>query len=157
MKDRSERLKKIKDLIRSHRIESQETLLTLLEKENFNVTQATLSRDLKYLRVSKISDGWSGYYYSLPAEENPPKAEQGYIQDVRRGTLSLEFSYHIGVIKTLPGHANSVALALDNLGLPEILGTVAGDDTIFVILREGMTKEDLMSSFQEKIPEIETE
>lgn len=157
MKDRSERLKKIKDLIRSHRIESQESLLNLLEKENFHVTQATLSRDLKYLRVSKISDGWSGYYYSLPTEDNPPKAEQGYIQDVRRGILSLEFSNHMGVIKTLPGHADSVALALDNLGLPEILGTVAGDDTIFVILREGMTKEDLIASFQEKIPEIETE
>lgn len=157
MKDRSERLKKIKDLIRSHRIESQEYLLNLLEKEKFHVTQATLSRDLKYLRVSKISDGWSGYYYSLPTEDNPPKAEQGYIQDVRRGILSLEFSYHMGVIKTLPGHADSVALALDNLVLPEILGTVAGDDTIFVILREGMTKEDLIASFQEKIPEIETE
>jgi len=157
MKDRSERLKKIKDLIRSHRIEIQESLLNLLEGENFHVTQATLSRDLKYLRVSKISDGWTGYFYSLPLDDNPPKAEQGYIQDVRRGILSLEFSYHMGVIKTLPGHADSVALALDNLALPEILGTVAGDDTIFVILREGMTKEDLIASFQAKIPEIETD
>jgi len=156
MKDRSDRLKKIKELIRTHRIESQECLLSLLEKENFNVTQATLSRDLKYLRVSKISDGWSGYYYSLPTDENPPKAEQGYIQDVRRGIVALEFSYNFGVIKTLPGHADSVALALDKLNLPEILGTVAGDDTIFVILREGMTKEDLTTSFQSKIPEVDT-
>lgn len=156
MKDRSDRLKKIKELIRTHRIESQESLLSLLEKEHFNVTQATLSRDLKYLRVSKISDGWSGYYYSLPTDESPPKVEQGYIQDVRRGIVSLEFSYNIGVIKTLPGHADSVALALDKLNLPEILGTVAGDDTIFVILREGMTKEDLTTSFQAKIPEVDT-
>ena len=156
MKDRSERLKKIKELIRTHRIESQESLLSLLEKEHFNVTQATLSRDLKYLRVSKISDGWSGYYYSLPTDESPPKTEQGYIQDVRRGIVALEFSYNFGVIKTLPGHADSVALALDKLNLPEILGTVAGDDTIFVILREGMTKEDLTTSFQSKIPEVDT-
>lgn len=156
MKDRSERLKKIKELIRAHRIESQEALLALLTKENFNVTQATLSRDLKYLRVSKISDGWTGYFYSLPSDESPPKAEEGYIQDVRRGILSLEFSYNMGVIKTLAGHADSVALALDKLKLTEILGTVAGDDTIFVILREGMTKEDLITSFQQKIPEIDT-
>lgn len=156
MKDRSERLKKIKELIRTHRIESQEALLALLTRENFNVTQATLSRDLKYLRVSKISDGWTGYFYSLPSDESPPKAEEGYIQDVRRGILSLEFSYNMGVIKTLAGHADSVALALDKLKLTEILGTVAGDDTIFVILREGMTKEDLITSFQQKIPEIDT-
>ncbi|HDQ15114.1 MAG TPA: arginine repressor [Sediminispirochaeta sp.] len=156
MKDRSERLKKIKELIRAHRIENQEGLLDHLQKEGFHVTQATLSRDLKYLRVSKISDGWTGYYYSLPTDESPPKAEQGYVQDVRRGIVSLEFSYNMGVIKTLPGHADSVALALDKLNLPEILGTVAGDDTIFVILREGMTKEDLITSFREKIPEIET-
>jgi len=156
MKDRERRLQKIRELIRSHRIESQEGLLSLLETEDFHVTQATLSRDLKYLRVSKISDGWTGYYYSLPSEENPPKAEQGYIQDVRRGILSLEFSHNIGVIKTLPGHADSVAFALDTLNLPEILGTVAGDDTIFIILREGMTKEDLTASFRQKIPEVDT-
>lgn len=157
MKDRLRRLKKIKELIRTNRIESQEVLLKLLEEEDFHVTQATLSRDLKHLRVSKISDGWTGYYYSLPSEENPPKAEQGYIQDVRRGILSLEFSYNMGVIKTLPGHADSVAFALDTLNLLEILGTVAGDDTIFVILREGMTKEDLITSFRTKIPEVDTE
>jgi transcriptional regulator of arginine metabolism len=156
MKERSERLKKIQDLIRSNRIESQEKLLDYLNRENFHVTQATLSRDLKYLRVGKVSDGWSGYYYTLPKEEHPPEEEEGYVQDVRRGILSIEFSYNMGVIKTLEGHANSVAFALDRLVLPEILGTVAGDDTIFLILREGITKEDLLRSFRKKIPEVET-
>jgi transcriptional regulator of arginine metabolism len=70
--------------------------------------------------------------------------------------LSIEFSKNIGVIKTRQGHADSVALALDILSIPEILGTVAGDDTIFVILREGMTKEDLTESFKTRIPEIDT-
>jgi transcriptional regulator of arginine metabolism len=156
MKDRAERLKTIRELIRGQRIESQEKILELLQGRGYTVTQATLSRDLKYLRVGKISDGWSGYYYTLPEEADEPEEERGYIQDVRRGIISLEFSYNIGVIKTLAGHADSVALALDKINLPEILGTVAGDDTIFVILREGMTKEDLITSFRNRIPEVET-
>ncbi|MGI6466083.1 MAG: arginine repressor [Sphaerochaetaceae bacterium] len=155
MKGRNARLHTIKELIRDNRIDNQEMLLNLLKEEGFSVTQATLSRDLKMLKVGKISDGWSGYYYALPDNELISESEKSYIQDVRRGVLSIEFSYNFGVIKTRSGHANSVALALDVLALPEILGTLAGDDTIFVILREGMTKEDLLESFKVRIPEIE--
>ncbi len=156
MKERQNRLTKIKELIQIHHIDSQEMLLELLMNEGFHVTQATLSRDLKMLKVGKISDGWSGYYYALPENDLISESEKSYIQDVRRGVLSIEFSGNIGVIKTRQGHADSVALALDVLSLPEILGTVAGDDTIFVILREGMTKEDLIQSFRKRIPEVES-
>lgn len=155
MRERQHRLSKIKELIRAHRIDSQDMLLELLTTEGYSVTQATLSRDLKMLKVGKISDGWSGYYYALPENELISESEKSYIQDVRRGVLSIEFSNNIGVIKTRQGHADSVALALDILSISEILGTVAGDDTIFVILREGMTKEDLLESFKTRIPEIE--
>lgn len=155
MRERQNRLTKIKELIQSHHIDSQDMLLDLLEKESFQVTQATLSRDLKMLKVGKISDGWSGYYYALPENDLISESEKSYIQDVRRGVLSIEFSGNMGVIKTRQGHADSVALALDILAIPEILGTVAGDDTIFVILREGMTKEDLIESFRKRIPEVE--
>lgn len=156
MKERQHRLNKIKELIQIHHIDSQEMLLELLVKEGYQVTQATLSRDLKMLKVGKISDGWSGYFYALPENDLISESEKSYIQDVRRGVLSIEFSGNIGVIKTRQGHADSVALALDVLSLPEILGTVAGDDTIFVILRDGMTKEDLINSFRKRIPEVET-
>jgi transcriptional regulator of arginine metabolism len=155
MKERQNRLNKIKELIQIHHIDSQEMLLELLVKEGFHVTQATLSRDLKMLKVGKISDGWSGYYYALPDNDLISESEKSYIQDVRRGVLSIEFSGNIGVIKTRQGHADSVALALDVLSIPEILGSVAGDDTIFVILREDMTKEDLITSFRKRIPEVE--
>ena len=155
MKERQNRLNKIKELIQIHHIDSQEMLLELLVKEGFHVTQATLSRDLKMLKVGKISDGWSGYYYALPDNDLISESEKSYIQDVRRGVLSIEFSGNIGVIKTRQGHADSVALALDILSIPEILGSVAGDDTIFVILREDMTKEDLIASFRKRIPEVE--
>lgn len=155
MKERTQRLREIKRLIRENRIESQEALLELLQNENYSVTQATLSRDLKFLKVSKVSDGWSGYYYSMPEEDNSGESEKGYIQDVHRGVVSIEFSGNFGVIKTRPGHADSVAFALDKLNVPEILGTLAGDDTIFVVLREGVTKEDLLETFQNRIPEVE--
>ena len=154
MKKRYNRLAIVKEMIKNNRIDNQDKLLEMLKKEGYNVTQATLSRDLKMLKVGKISDGWSGYYYALPENDLVTESEKSYIQDVRRGILSIEFSGNFGVIKTRAGHANSVAMALDVLGLPEILGTLAGDDTIFCILRENMTKEDLQDSFKERIPEI---
>ena len=154
MKERHNRLSAVKELIKNNKIDSQDMLLELLKEEGYTVTQATLSRDLKTLKVGKISDGWSGYYYTLPEIELISEAERSYIQDVRRGIISIEFSGNFGVIKTRPGHANSVGFALDVLSLPEILGTVAGDDTIFVILREGMTKEGLLETFNARIPEV---
>jgi len=152
MKERNNRLSTLKEIIKNNRIDNQDTLLELLAKEGYSVTQATLSRDLKMLKVGKISDGWSGYYYALPDKDLISESEKSYIQDVRRGII--EFSGNFGVIKTRPGHANSVGFALDVLALPEILGSLAGDDTIFLILREGMTKEDLLESFNARIPEI---
>ena len=154
MRERSNRLAVVKELITNNRIDNPDTLLDMLKHEGYHVTQATLSRDLKMLKVGKISDGWSGYYYALPENDMVSESEKSYIQDVRRGILSIEFSGNIGVVKTRPGHANSVGIALDILALPEILGTVAGDDTIFIILREGMTKEDLLESFKTRIPEV---
>lgn len=155
MKQRYGRLTAIKDLIKKNKIDNQDTLLNLLKEEGFDVTQATLSRDLKALKVGKISDGWSGYYYSLPENDLVAESEKSYIQDVRRGVVSIEFSGNVGVVKTRSGHANSVALALETLSLPEILGTLAGDDTVIIVLREGVTKEDLLESFKSRIPESE--
>ncbi|MGD1822939.1 MAG: arginine repressor [Pleomorphochaeta sp.] len=155
MRERHTRLNLVKELIKNNRIDNQDSLLEMLKKEGYSVTQATLSRDLKMLKVGKISDGWSGYYYALPENDLISESEKSYIQDVRRGILSIEFSGNFGVIKTRSGHANSVAIALDVLAIPEILGTLAGDDTIFVILREGMTKEDLQESFKNRIPDIQ--
>lgn len=150
MKDREARLDSIKKIIRENRIDSQERLLDCLAREGYPVTQATLSRDLKTLQVGKVADGNNGYYYALPGEEKPVIPEREYILDVRRGFLSYEFSMNICVIKTLPGHANSVALALDQLGLKEVAGTIAGDDTIFVLFREGADKKPFKALFDKE-------
>ncbi|MDR1507470.1 MAG: ArgR family transcriptional regulator [Treponema sp.] len=156
MKERLARLKAVRKLIKTYRIESQEILLGQLEKEGFLVTQATLSRDLKLLKVGKISDGHSGYVYSLPEDDERLEAERTYIHDFLRGYISIDWSGSLVVIKTYSGHSDSVALAVDNLGLDDVMGTISGrDNTVFVALREGVTGEDFMAHMKENIPEFE--
>ncbi|MBQ6781159.1 MAG: arginine repressor [Treponema sp.] len=155
MKERLARLKSIKKLIKTNRIESQEELLTHLQKDGFDVTQATLSRDLKLLKVGKVSDGNSGYVYTLPSDEERVESEQIFAQDFLRGYVSIDWSGNIVVIKTFGGHADSVSNALDCLNMDEILGTVAGENCIFACLREGVTGEQFMTALKQRIPDIE--
>lgn len=155
MKERQNRLKMIRRIIKGNHVASQEDLLGLLAAEGYSVTQATLSRDLKLLKVGKISEGQTGYYYTMPGEEDRRESEKSYVQDFQRGYVSIEFSHNLGVVRTLTGHANSVALALDNLGMEEILGTIAGDDTVFMVLKEGAPGAHIIDKLREKIPDLE--
>ena len=155
MKERQLRLKAIKSLIKNNTIESQDDLLALLLKEGFDVTQATLSRDLKLLKVGKVPDGKSGYMYAMPGDDENGESEAIYVQDFLRGYVSIDRSGNIVVIKTFPGHANTVCNAIDNLTMDEILGTVAGDNCMFACLREGVTGKDFMAKLRKHIPGIE--
>jgi transcriptional regulator of arginine metabolism len=156
VKERLARLKAVRKLIKTYRIESQETLLGYLQKEGYIVTQATLSRDLKLLKVGKISDGRNGYVYSLPGDDERQENERTYAHDFLRGYISIEWSGSLVVIKTYSGHSDAVALAVDNLGLDDVLGTISGrDNTVFVCLREGISGEDFLSRMKESIPELE--
>lgn len=155
MKERLTRLKTIRKLIKNYRIESQDSLLAYLEKEGFEVTQATLSRDLKLLKVGKIADGNTGYVYTLPGDDERQESEMIYIQDFLRGYVSIDWSGNIVVVKTFPGHANTVSNALDNMNMDEILGTVAGDNCLFACLREGVAGDQFMAELKRRIPEIE--
>ncbi len=158
MKERVERLKTVRTLIKSHRIDSQETLLQLLQESGFSVTQATLSRDLKYLKVGKVSDGHSGYYYTVPSDEERRESERHFIQDFIRGYVSVDWNATMAVVRTFSGHSDTVALAIDNMGLEEVLGTIAGrDNMVFVALREGATGKDFVEAMRRKIPEIEVD
>lgn len=155
MKERQSRLKAIKTLIKNNTIESQDDLLSLLQKEGYEVTQATLSRDLKLLKVGKVPDGKSGYMYALPGEEENIESEAIYVQDFLRGYVSIDWNSSMVVIKTFPGHANTVCNAIDNLNMDEVLGTVAGDNCMFACLREGVTGEQFMATLKQHIPGIE--
>ncbi len=156
MKERLTRLKSIKKLIKTYRIESQEALLGYLQKEGYEVTQATLSRDLKLLKVGKVSDGHNGYVYTLPGEDERQESEQSLVQDFLRGYISIEYSLNIVVVKTYSGYADVVAAALDAMAFDEIIGTIAGgDNCVFACLREGVSGEQFMDMLKLKIPELD--
>lgn len=155
MRERQQRLKVVRKVIRNHMIESQEQLLHHLERLGYHVTQATLSRDLKLLRVGKQARETGGYFYALPTEEMKRERQQSYIEDFARGYVSITYSAPLAVVRTLTGHAGSVAIAIDNLNIDAVLGTVAGDDTVFVALRSGTTEESFLSALRERIPDFE--
>jgi len=156
MKERRARLKVVQKLLKNEKIMSQYTLLEHLQKEGLEITQATLSRDLKALKVGKISDGKGGYVYSLPGESEHKEAGKDYIQDFLKGCVSIAWSGNFMIIKTHPGHTDVVSLALDKLGFSEILGTIAGkDDTVAVFLKEEIRAENFAEKMKEKIPELE--
>jgi len=140
----------IRKIIGNREIASQEELLILLEKQGFSMTQATLSRDLKYLKVAKMPNGDS-YVYILP--DNTSVAEEvEYAAYPFSGFVSLDFAQGMGLMRTLPGHASSIAYALDQLNAYEIAGTIAGDDTILIIPRDGVSKNDLLNLLKRRIP-----
>ena len=139
----------IRQLINSRDISSQEELLELLENKGYTMTQATLSRDLKYLKVAKMPSMDKGYIYMLTEKQlnQPTEGENLPIS----GILSLDFAQGLGIMKTLPAHASSIAYSLDNLNSYEIAGTIAGDDTILIIPRDGVTKKDLLQLLKTRL------
>jgi len=154
VKDRADRLKAVRQIIKEYRINSQETLLDHLRDQGFTVTQATLSRDLKVLKVGKVSEGSNGYYYTLPTEEELRESQHNHAQDLKRGYLSMDFSGNLAIVRTLTGHADTVGIALDNIGIREIVGTVAGDDTVLVVFRENTNPERIRTQLRELVPEL---
>jgi len=157
VEDKNLRQLAIKKIIKSNKIDSQELLLQHLHENGFPVTQATLSRDLRQLNVVKIADGIGGYYYTQLIGDNFLISNDAFIKDFERGFLSLDFSGNLGVVKTLPGHANSVAYAMDNIKIEEILGTLAGDDTILIIPKEGVSRDQLLNILKNKIGMLKEE
>lgn len=157
MKQRLTRLKAIKRLIKSYPIESQERLLGYLARDGISVTQATLSRDLKMLKVSKVSNGNDEYVYTIPSDDRSPhEMEQTGVQDFLRGYISIDYSGNMVVIKTYSGHTDLISIALENMNFESVLGIIAGrDNCVFVCLREGVTGEVFLRELKRRIPELE--
>ncbi|QXE00381.1 transcriptional regulator, ArgR family [Terribacillus aidingensis] len=125
---------KIRELITNYDIETQDDLVDQLKDLGFNVTQATVSRDIKELHLVKVPTFEGAYKYSLPADNrfNPLEKLKRLIMDA---FVSIDTTSHFIVLKTLPGNGNALAVLLDNLDWEEILGTISGDDTILIICR----------------------
>jgi transcriptional regulator of arginine metabolism len=151
---RDGRLAAIRRLVGASSLRSQEDLLVALRREGFAVTQATLSRDLKVLGVVRVPGSEGEYVYSFSDPEGKSGSGQSLTGDFMRGFISMEFSGAFALIKTLPGHASSVAYALDHLRLDSVLGTVAGDDTVLVVPRDGATKSEILREIRQRIPGI---
>ncbi len=144
-------------LIETNNISNQEELLDLLKNENFDTTQPTLSRDLKALKVVKQAGTDGRYIYALPdlnIEEDEKEKEQNKIP--LSEILSVDFSGNLAVLKTRPGFANGVASIIDSYELHEIIGTIAGDDTILLICREDISNDDLLTALDNIIPDIKS-
>jgi len=137
MKER--RLQIITHIINSEVIRNQDDLIKSLAEKGIFVTQATLSRDIKELRIVKKHDENSLYVYSLP--ESTPNVAVSETNEPNR--FNIEFSGNLAILKTLPGYAMAIAFEIDKHNPHEIAGTIAGDDTILVIPREGYSREQV--------------
>lgn len=152
--NRTKRLIEIRKLIKNYKISNQEELLKKLNEYGFTYTQATLSRDLRYLKVGKIADEEKGQIYFLPGMIQDDNATENEIKNaVSRGFISIDYSGNMAVIKTLPGFASGIALRIDGMNAFEIIGTIAGDDTILIISREGISRQDLHNALTTAIPD----
>lgn len=131
---KSGRQEKIISLVERCEIETQEELIGLLLREGYRVTQATVSRDIKELKLSKVPTGRGTYKYALPKQDDNAgslKFNSALIESIKK----VDYSGNIIVLSTYPGLANAVAAGLDSIETNEILGSVAGDDTIFIVTR----------------------
>ncbi|MBE6276190.1 MAG: arginine repressor [Bacteroides sp.] len=158
MKSKNSRLDAIKIIISSKEIGSQDELLHELQKEGFRLTQATLSRDLKQLKVAKAASMNGNYVYVLPNNTMYKRMTEQHTAAellMHSGFVSIEFSANLAVIKTRPGYASSLAYDIDNRNFYEILGTIAGDDTILLVMREGCTRTSVKNALSLIIPNIQ--
>ena len=125
---------KIVELIGQYDVETQEELAELLNREGFQVTQATVSRDISYLKLTKVqSEKGKQKYVVLQPEEN--QISEKYRRVLRDGFSSMDMAQNILVIKTVSGMAMAVAAAIDNMDWTEVVGCIAGDDTIMCAIR----------------------
>jgi transcriptional regulator of arginine metabolism len=155
MKNKNERLAAIQRLIGKKKISSQEELLRMLIAEGFKMTQATLSRDLHYLKVSKMPDADDTYIYVL--KETVVPVQKGLnVGFPLNGFISMQFVMGMAIIRTLPGFASGIASAIDTMKIREIAGTIAGDDTILLIPIDVSAKDEIIRKLSRIIPGMKT-
>lgn len=129
------RQSKILELIESNEVETQEELAEYLKQLNIDVTQATVSRDIRELRLVKVLSS-SGKYKYAPINQNTEGTTSRLIKIFKNSIVSVNIAGHMLVVKTLPGAAQICASAVDSLGIEDIAGSIAGDDTIFVAISD---------------------
>ena len=144
------RLAKIKELIKTYDIENQEELLKMLKNEGFAVTQATISRDIKELDLIKVVSNFGSYKYTERSRVGIGQASK-YISIFKEAFTGIDFAGNMVVIKAHNGMANAACAAIDTMLFGGVLGTIAGDDTIFAVCRTPEAAENLCSEISKLI------
>ena len=148
---KNDRQTAVLQIIEETAVETQEQLMQLLAVRGFACTQATVSRDIKQLRIIKELGSTGAYRYSVPAKpvEHTFSAKLNII--FKQCLTSVEHAQNILVIKTMPGLASAACSALDKMNIPEIVGTLAGDDTAFIAMRDSASASTLCAELREQI------
>lgn len=133
---KSQRQAKILEIISTRNVETQEQLLDALQKEGFRGTQATISRDIKELRIVKELTNFGTYRYSAAANEIDSSFTSRLNTIFRECVVSIDYAQNIVVIRTLPGLASAAGSAIDAMNTNSIVGSLAGDDTVMVVMRD---------------------
>ena len=140
------------ELINEYDIETQDELTELLIRDGFNVTQATVSRDIRELKLTKVPvDGDKQKYMVLQSQDQEAGLYQRYVRVLQDGFLTMDKAENILVIKTVSGMAMAVAAAVDNLELPGLVGSIAGDDTVMCAIRTKAEVEEVMAKLDKLV------
>ncbi|MCF7886725.1 MAG: ArgR family transcriptional regulator [Candidatus Marinimicrobia bacterium] len=148
------RHKIIKDIVAQDKIASQRELQKKLEKRGFKTTQATLSRDLNSLRIIKIPDRKKGHVYALP--DRVHRTNNSIMTKFPVESFhSISFSDNIAILKCTASFAPNIAMLIDEMEMNHVLGTIAGEDTVMIVLQEGVSKNKFMDTLVQQVPELE--
>lgn len=148
---KTKRQSEIRRIIGEHEIETQEQLLLELKERGIVATQATISRDIKELHLVKEPTGHGTYRYAV-AMGKPAKSDNGRLRTIfKEGVTSFDVAQNIVVIKTMPGLASAAAAALDGMEIPGIVGSIAGDDTVLLIMRTNDAAESFCSEIHDML------
>ena len=141
---------KIIELIARHEVETQEQLASLLKEEGYDVTQATVSRDIRQMKLSKqvTEDGRQKYVYSTADSE---AMQDKYVSVLKAGFVKMDVAQNLLVIKTVSGMAMALAAAIDAIDMPEVVGCIAGDDTIMIAIKSNEEALKAMAKFREML------
>ena len=149
MNQKTQRFATIRKIIRGELISSQEELISRLNECGIEITQSTLSRDLKYMNVAKVPHKSKGYVYVLP---NTAHHDTSISSNISDNITSLTFSGNMGVLKTKSGYTSAISVPIDNLDCPAILGTIAGDNTILLIMKEDASRNQVIEALLRIFP-----
>jgi len=138
---------KILELIEKYEIDTQEELAEYLKKSGYNVTQATISRDIKELRLIKVLSKSGKYKYATIKQQDNIVSDR-LIRVFKGSVLTIDYAENFIVVKTLSGAANAAAATIDAMEIKDIVGTIAGDDTIFILIRDKEKVPELVGYFQ---------